>query len=126
MQVPDGRLVASTAVQSWSVRGSLLDLTSFLMPSGHLAKSREAACETSFPVAQLRGGEPSRWVGGHRRSRSSSRRWRTEACADLGIPTEVLLVMPPRNFVKESVADSGPHWVDAYWNLIDRSNCPRG
>ena len=43
-----------------------------------------------------------------------------EACADLGIPTEVLLVMPPQNFVNESVADGGQHWVDAFWNLINK------
>lgn len=43
-----------------------------------------------------------------------------EACADLGIPTEVLLVMPPQDFVNESVADNGQQWVEAFWTLIDR------
>ncbi len=41
-----------------------------------------------------------------------------EVCAELGIPTDVRLVMPPQNFVNESVADSGPHWVERFWSLI--------
>lgn len=42
-----------------------------------------------------------------------------EVCAELGIPTEVLLVMPLQPFVNESVADSGPQWVGKYWSLLD-------
>lgn len=43
-----------------------------------------------------------------------------EVCEELGIPTEVLLVMPPQRFVNESVADGGQQWIDRYWALIDR------
>jgi hypothetical protein len=41
-----------------------------------------------------------------------------EVCAELGIPTDVRLVMPPQSFVNESVADSGQEWVERFWTLI--------
>jgi tetratricopeptide (TPR) repeat protein len=44
-----------------------------------------------------------------------------EVCAELAIPTEVCLVMPPQNFVNESVAPAGDHWVERYWTLIHAS-----
>ncbi len=41
-----------------------------------------------------------------------------EVCAELGIPTDVRLVMPPQKFVNASVADSNADWVDRYWSLM--------
>jgi hypothetical protein len=41
-----------------------------------------------------------------------------EVCAELNVPTQVSLVMPPQNFVNASVIDAGPEWVERYWNLI--------
>jgi tetratricopeptide (TPR) repeat protein len=43
-----------------------------------------------------------------------------EVCEELGIPTNLLLVMPPQLFVNESVADSGQQWVNRYWSLVER------
>jgi hypothetical protein len=42
-----------------------------------------------------------------------------EACRDLGIPTYVLLAIPPDKFVTESVAPSGGGWVNRFWSLIN-------
>lgn len=41
-----------------------------------------------------------------------------EVCASLGIPTEVRLVIPPQQFVNESVAKAGAHWVERFWSLV--------
>ncbi len=43
-----------------------------------------------------------------------------ETCADLGIPTDLRLAMPPQLFVNESVADAGPQWVKRFWTLVER------
>jgi hypothetical protein len=41
-----------------------------------------------------------------------------EVCAELEIPTDVCLVMPPQLFVNESVVSAGQEWVDRFWALI--------
>ena len=43
-----------------------------------------------------------------------------EVCHELGIPTEVYLAMPQADYVRESVADSGPGWVDRFHAICDR------
>jgi hypothetical protein len=43
-----------------------------------------------------------------------------EVCADLGIPTTLYLAMPRDAYVKESVQDSGPQWVDRFDELYKR------
>jgi hypothetical protein len=41
-----------------------------------------------------------------------------EVCADLNIPTDIRLVMPPQHFVNESVVKAGPQWAEKYWSLV--------
>ena len=43
-----------------------------------------------------------------------------ECCNDLGIPTRVLLAMPPDEFEATSVAPAGPAWVDRFHALLNR------
>jgi hypothetical protein len=40
-----------------------------------------------------------------------------ECCEELGIPTRVLLGLPPDEFVAESVAPAGPGWVERFHAL---------
>jgi hypothetical protein len=40
-----------------------------------------------------------------------------EICAELGIPTEVYLALPPGAYSAASVADSGPDWVRRFYEL---------
>ena len=44
-----------------------------------------------------------------------------EVCEELDIPTEVYLAMPEADYVRESVADSGPGWVDRFHAICDRT-----
>jgi hypothetical protein len=43
-----------------------------------------------------------------------------EVCAELGIPTILYLAMPRDEYVKESVRDGGPKWVDRFDKLYER------
>lgn len=43
-----------------------------------------------------------------------------EVCAELSIPTTLYLAMPRDEYVRESVRDSGPEWVDRFDQLYER------
>jgi tetratricopeptide (TPR) repeat protein len=43
-----------------------------------------------------------------------------EICAELNIPTTLYLAMPRDEYVKESVRDAGPRWVDRFDRLYER------
>jgi hypothetical protein len=43
-----------------------------------------------------------------------------ELCAELGIPTTLLLAMPPAEFAAASVADAGPDWMERFRRLCLR------
>ena len=43
-----------------------------------------------------------------------------EVCEDLGIPTTMYLVVPKNEYIKASVADGGPEWVERFKRLYDR------
>jgi hypothetical protein len=43
-----------------------------------------------------------------------------EVCAELGIPTHLLLALPPGEFIEESVASAGPDWVRRFNDLVAR------
>jgi hypothetical protein len=43
-----------------------------------------------------------------------------EVCAELGIPTDLRLALPPEQFVKESVVGAGAPWVQRFWALVER------
>jgi hypothetical protein len=47
-----------------------------------------------------------------------------EVCAELEIPTTLLLALPPDRYQVQSVQDSGPDWVDRFWALC-RTHPPR-
>jgi hypothetical protein len=40
-----------------------------------------------------------------------------EVCEELNIPSEMYLVLPKNDYVKASVADSGPEWVERFDRL---------
>jgi hypothetical protein len=40
-----------------------------------------------------------------------------EACAELAIPTTVMLALPPEEFAARSVADAGPEWTERFDEL---------
>jgi hypothetical protein len=42
-----------------------------------------------------------------------------ECCRELGLPTMVLLALPPDEFEAESVAPAGPEWVRRYHALLE-------
>jgi hypothetical protein len=44
-----------------------------------------------------------------------------EVCAELGIKTKVCLAVPRADYVRHSVADGGPEWVEKFNRLIDRN-----
>jgi hypothetical protein len=44
-----------------------------------------------------------------------------ECCRELGIPTRVLLALPPDEFEAESVAPAGPGWVKRFHTLLEWS-----
>jgi hypothetical protein len=43
-----------------------------------------------------------------------------EICRELDIPTQMYLVLPKNEYVKASVADGGPKWVDRFKHLFDQ------
>ncbi len=43
-----------------------------------------------------------------------------EVCAELGIATDLLLALPPEQFVDESVVGAGTTWVRRFWALAER------
>lgn len=43
-----------------------------------------------------------------------------EVCAELGIPTDLRLALPPAQFVNESVVGAGAPWVQRFWALVER------
>jgi hypothetical protein len=43
-----------------------------------------------------------------------------EICAELGIPTTLLLAMPPAAYAEESVADGGANWMERFQKLCER------
>jgi hypothetical protein len=43
-----------------------------------------------------------------------------EVCLELGVPTRLLLALPPEVYVKESVAPGGPDWVHRFWAIHSR------
>ena len=44
-----------------------------------------------------------------------------ECCEGLGIPTRVLLALPPKDFEAESVAPAGREWVNRFAALLDNA-----
>jgi hypothetical protein len=48
-----------------------------------------------------------------------------ECCEELGIPSRVLLPMPPREFEAASVAPAGPVWVERFRALLERAGPDR-
>jgi len=42
-----------------------------------------------------------------------------EVCAELGIPTTVVLPIPKEDYCRQSVADGGPDWVERFNRLVD-------
>jgi len=44
-----------------------------------------------------------------------------ECCRELGIPTRLLLALPPDEFESISVAPAGPQWVKRFRMLLERS-----
>ena len=43
-----------------------------------------------------------------------------EVCEELNIPSQMYLVLPKSEYVKASVADSGPNWVERFDRLYDK------
>ena len=43
-----------------------------------------------------------------------------EVCEELNIPSQMYLVLPRNDYVKASVSDSGPGWVDRFNRLYDK------
>jgi hypothetical protein len=43
-----------------------------------------------------------------------------EVCAELGIPTSLLLAMPPKAFAARSVADADSNWMERFRSLCER------
>lgn len=43
-----------------------------------------------------------------------------EVCAELGIPTELYLALPPEQFVAKSVAPGGPAWIERFERAYGR------
>ncbi len=44
-----------------------------------------------------------------------------ECCEELGIPTRVLLALPPPQFVESSVAPGGQRWVDRFRGRLEKA-----
>jgi hypothetical protein len=42
-----------------------------------------------------------------------------EVCAELGIPTTVVLPIPRKDYCRDSVADGGPDWVEKFDRLVN-------
>jgi len=45
-----------------------------------------------------------------------------EVCEELGIPSEMYLVVPKADYIQASVADGGPDWVNRFKRLYDKLN----
>jgi hypothetical protein len=45
-----------------------------------------------------------------------------EACEQLGIPSQMYLVLPKAEYIKSSVAEAGPNWVARFNRLYERLN----
>jgi hypothetical protein len=43
-----------------------------------------------------------------------------EICEELNIPSQMYLVLPTNEYIKASVADGGPEWVDRFNRLFDK------
>jgi hypothetical protein len=43
-----------------------------------------------------------------------------EVCEELNIPSRMYLVLPKNDYIKASVADSGPEWIDRFNRLSDK------
>ncbi|MGH7795394.1 MAG: tetratricopeptide repeat-containing protein [Candidatus Binatia bacterium] len=43
-----------------------------------------------------------------------------EVCEELGIPSQMYLVLPKSDYIRASVADSGPDWVERFNRLYDK------
>lgn len=43
-----------------------------------------------------------------------------EVCEELKIPSEMYLVLPKKDYIKASVADSGPEWVERFNRLYEK------
>ncbi len=43
-----------------------------------------------------------------------------EVCEELGIPSKMYLVIPKNDYIKASVADSGPDWIKRFKRLCER------
>lgn len=43
-----------------------------------------------------------------------------EVCEELGIPSQMYLVLPKSDYVKASVADGGPGWIERFNRLFDK------
>lgn len=65
-------------------------------------------------LAQIPGSAPRGLAGGA----SGGDILFLEVCADLGIPTDLYLALPPDPFCEASVEDSGPAWVDRFYKLV--------
>jgi hypothetical protein len=48
-----------------------------------------------------------------------------ETCAELGIPTRLLLALPPEQYAAESVRPGGPPWEERFAALLRRHPHPR-
>jgi Tetratricopeptide Repeats-Sensor len=45
-----------------------------------------------------------------------------EVCAELGVPTQLMLGLPRREFVVASVAPAGPRWIERFDRIYDKPN----
>jgi hypothetical protein len=70
--------------------------------------AREKALAGGSPIEGMAGGASGGDILFH------------EICAEHGIPTTLLLALPPHRFAASSVEDAGPDWVERFWRLCDR------
>ena len=71
------------------------------------AVAEERALAAQAPVEGIAGGASGGDILFH------------EVCAELDIPTSVLLAMPEQDFAARSVADAGPGWMERFRKLCD-------
>src|SRR5581483_11675489 len=43
-----------------------------------------------------------------------------EVCEELNIPSQMFLVLPKADYIKASVADAGPAWIERFNRLYDK------
>jgi hypothetical protein len=72
------------------------------------AVARERELAGSHPIEGIAGGASGGDILFH------------EICAELGIPTTLLLALPPDEFAAASVADGGPDWMERFRVLCAR------